>query len=104
MKKLISILLVAFIAVSAFAEVKSVYVNPLQNKSNLDQVVAKRFFKKGILGLTKAKTISVSNGKSAITTGTESAANYDYIMTLTVTKVTVEEASTVGNLIGLVSS
>ena len=104
MKKLISILLVAFIAVSAFAEVKSVYVNPLQNKSNLDQVVAKRFFKKGILGLTKAKTISVSNGKSAITPGTESAANYDYIMTLTVTKVTVEEASTVGNLLGLVSS
>ena len=104
MKKLVAILLMAIIAVSAFAEVKSVYVNPLQNKANLDQTVAKRFFKKGLLGLTKAKTISVASGQYAVTPGTEGSISYDYIMTITVTKVTIEEAGTVGNLFGILGS
>ncbi len=103
MKKFLSILICAAFALAAVAQTKAVYVNPLQNDGGLNDVVAKRLYKKGILGLTKAKTISVAAG-DAITPGSAEAANYDYILTMNITKYTIEEAGTVNNLLGALGS
>lgn len=102
MKKLLSLLACAIIAITASADVKTVYVNPMQNDARVDNVVANRHFKKAMLGLTKAKTISVASGTQAIKPGSSEAGKYDYIMTLNISKATVDEAGTLGNLVGAV--
>jgi len=103
MKKFLSILTCVFLAVSASATVSSVYVNPLQNKAGADAVIAKRLYKKALLGLTKAKTIAVSSGTQSITPGSADAQNYDYIMTIELSAATNTEAGTVGNFLGAFS-
>lgn len=103
MKKLLFILACVFFAVAANARSK-VYVNPMQNNSNAGNVIAQRLYKKGLLGLTKAKTISVASGTSKINPGSNEAQDYDYIMDVTLTKSEVSEAPTVSNLLSLGSS
>jgi len=89
-----------FFAVSASAAVSTVYVNPLQNKAGANAVIAKRLYKKALLGLTKAKTISISSGSQSIAPGSADAQNYDYILTLELAAATNEEAGSIGNLLG----
>ncbi len=103
MKQLLTLLMCAVFALGAMAQTRAVYVNPLKNDGGLNEIIAKRLYKKGILGLTKAKTITVATG-SAITPGSAEAANYDYILTMNVTKYTIEEAGTVNNLLGALGS
>lgn len=104
MKKLLFILACILLTVSASAAVSTVYVNPMQNDANANAVIAKRLYKKALLGLTKAKTISVSSGSKNMTPGSAEANNYDYIMTINLAKATVDEAATVGNLLGALGS
>lgn len=104
MRKLFFLLVCAVMAFSASAESSTVYVNPLTNKSGVDQVIAKRLYKKALLGLTKAKTIAVSSGSGVITPGSPEAADYEYIMDIELRKGTIEEAGTPGNLLGVLSS
>ena len=104
MRKFLSILTCAFLAVSASADVSTVYVNPMQNTAGADAVVAKRLYKKALLGLTKAKTISISSGSRNIVPGSADAGKYDYILTIDLTGATTSEAGTVGNLLGALSS
>ncbi len=104
MRKFLSILTCAFLAVSASADVSTVYVNPMQNTAGADAVVAKRLYKKALLGLTKAKTISISSGSRNIVPGSADAGKYDYILTIDLTGATTSEAGTVSNLLGALSS
>lgn len=104
MRKFLSILTCALLAVSASADVSTVYVNPMQNTAGADAVVAKRLYKKALLGLTKAKTISISSGSRNIVPGSADAAKYDYILTIDLTGATTSEAGTVSNLLGALSS
>ena len=104
MRKFLSILTCAFLAVSASADVSTVYVNPMQNTAGADAVVAKRLYKKALLGLTKAKTISIASGSRNIVPGSADAGKYDYILTIDLTGATTSEAGTVGNLLGALSS
>lgn len=105
MKKiLLTLVCILAMAVSAVAEVKTVYVNPIRNDAGVDAVIAKRLYKKALLGLTKAKTIAVSSGPSVITAGTPDATKYDFIMNLTIKEAPIVEAGTVGNLLGALSS
>lgn len=99
MKK-ISILFVALtIALMASANVFKIYVNPLKTNAYVDNVVAERLFKKGMLGLTKAKTIAVTSGRDALQPGSEAAKAYDYILDMTLTAVNIDEAGTPSNII-----
>lgn len=104
MRKFLSILTCALLAVSASADVSTVYVNPMQNTASADAVVAKRLYKKALLGLTKAKTISISSGSRNIVPGSADAGKYDYILTIDLTGATTSEAGTVSNLLGALSS
>ncbi|MDE6403374.1 MAG: hypothetical protein K2K86_06170 [Muribaculaceae bacterium] len=104
MKKLLFFLACILLTVSASAAVSTVYVNPMQNGANANAVIAKRLYKKALLGLTKAKTISVSSGSKNMTPGSAEANNYDYIMTINLAKAAVEEAGTIGNLLGALGS
>lgn len=104
MRKFLSILTCALLAVSASADVSTVYVNPMQNTAGADAVVAKRLYKKALLGLTKAKTISISSGSRNIVPGSADAGKYDYILTIDLTGATTSEAGTVSNLLGALSS
>lgn len=104
MRKFLSILTCALLAVSASADVSTVYVNPMQNTAGADAVVAKRLYKKALLGLTKAKTISIASGSRNIVPGSADAGKYDYILTIDLTGATTSEAGTVGNLLGALSS
>lgn len=104
MRKFLSILTCAFLAVSASADVSTVYVNPMQNTAGADAVVAKRLYKKALLGLTKAKTISIASGSRNIVPGSADAGKYDYILTIDLTGATTSEAGTVSNLLGALSS
>lgn len=97
---LLSLLTCVFFAVSASAAASTIYVNPLQNKAGADAVIAKRLYKKALLGLTKAKTISISSGSRSIAPGSNEAQNYDYILTLELDAATNEEAGSIGNLLG----
>lgn len=101
MKKLLSLLICALLTLAAFANTSKVYVNALQNEANADGVIAGRLYKKGILGLTRAKTISVASGKT-IKPGSAEVAEYgyDYIMDVILTNATIEEAGTLNNLAG----
>ena len=104
MRKFLSILTCALLAVSASADVSTVYVNPMQNTAGADAVVAKRLYKKALLGLTKAKTISIASGSRNIVPGSADAGKYDYILTIDLTGATTSEAGTVSNLLGALSS
>ena len=105
MRKFLLILVCALLAsIMASAEVRTVYVNPLDNEAHVDGVIAKRLYKKALLGLTKAKTIAVSSGDKIITPGSPDAMNYDYIMTIRLAGATIEEAGTIGNILGAFSS
>lgn len=104
MRKFLSILTCAFLAVSASADVSTIYVNPMQNTAGADAVVAKRLYKKALLGLTKAKTISIASGSRNIVPGSADAGKYDYILTIDLTGATTSEAGTVSNLLGALSS
>ena len=104
MRKFLSILTCAFLAVSESADVSTVYVNPMQNTAGADAVVAKRLYKKALLGLTKAKTISISSVSRNIVPGSANAGKYDYILTIDLTGATTSEAGTVSNLLGALSS
>lgn len=98
MRKFLSLIACVSLAFAALADVSKVYVNPMQNQANnVDKTIANRLFKKGMLGLTKAKTISVASG-DYIKPGTDAAAKYDYIMDITLSKATIEEAGTLNNL------
>lgn len=88
MKKLISLIL--FLCVVAMAnaqERRNVYVNPLENNTSLKATTAGRLYKKGILGLTKANTIAVTQGDHVMTPGSDEAKEYDYILTISVDKI-----------------
>lgn len=104
MKKFLFILACILFAVSASAAVSNVYVNPMQNGSGADAVIAKRLYKKALLGLTKAKTISISSGQKNIAPGSNEAQQYDYILTVNLTDASTSEANSVGNLLGALSS
>lgn len=104
MKKLLTPLLCAFLALSANAAVKTVYVNPLQNTSDADKVIAQRLYKKALLGLTKAKTISISSGSGRIVPGSDEAKAYDYLLDIHLTTAEISEAGTISNLINAFSS
>lgn len=105
MKKIFIFLVCALVAAaSAIAEVKTVYVNPLENEAKADAVIAKRLYKKALLGLTKAKTIAASSGAGKIVPGSSDASKYDYIMTIVLEETPITEAGTLGNLLGVVSS
>lgn len=104
MKKLLFILACAFGAISASASVSTVYVNPIKNESGADAVIVKRLYKKALLGLTKAKTISVSSGANSVVPGSSDSQNYDYILSINLTDATITEAGTVGNLLGVLGS
>lgn len=103
MKKLLFILVCAIFAVSASADVSTVYVNPIQNHSGVSSVIAKRLYKKALLGLTKAKTIAIVSGPKNVSPGSDEAQTYDYIMTIDITEATVTEAGSIGNIIGEIS-
>lgn len=104
MKKILFILLCSIFAVSVNADVSTVYVNPIQNSAGANAVIAKRLYKKALLGLTKAKTISISSGSESITPGSDEAQIYDYILTLNLSKAETSEAASIGNLLGSLSS
>lgn len=104
MKKLVLLLLSVFMVFSASAAVKTVYVNPMHNSARADDVIAKRLYKKALLGLTKAKTIAVSSGPNELKPGSEDALKYDFILTIDLSGAKVEEAGTIGNLLGALSS
>lgn len=104
MKKILFILLCSIFAVSVNADVSTVYVNPIQNSAGANAVIAKRLYKKALLGLTKAKTISISSGFESITPGSDEAQIYDYILTLNLSKAETSEAASIGNLLGSLSS
>lgn len=104
MKKILLIFAAALIAISASAEVWTVYVNPLQNQTNANATITKRLYKKALLGLTKAKTIAVSSGDAVIKPGSPEAAQYNYIMTINLAKASIEEAATLGNILGALGS
>ncbi len=94
----------ALLSVSVYAAVRNVYVNPLKNSAGVNEVVAKRLYKKALLGLTKAKTIAAASGPDAVAPGSPEAQNYDYILTFVLRNATTEEAGTIGNLMGALSS
>lgn len=104
MKKLLTLLLCVVTALSANATVKTVYVNPLQNTSDADKVIAKRLYKKALLGLTKAKTISISSGSGRIVPGSEEAKAYDFLLDIHLTDAKISEAGTISNLINAFST
>lgn len=104
MKKILFSILCVFLTISASATVRSVYVNPIRNESNADNVVVKRLYKKALLGLTKAKTISVSSGSSRVVPGSAEAKNYDYILDIRLTSSEISEANTLSNLLDAFSS
>lgn len=105
MRKLLTILMCALLSTaSVLADVSNVYVNPIENKAAVDAVIAKRMYKKALLGLTKAKTISVASGNKVVAPGSPEAAKYDYIMTIRLDDATISEAGTVGNLLGAFGS
>ena len=77
MRKLLTILMCALLSTaSVLADVSNVYVNPIENKAAVDAVIAKRMYKKALLGLTKAKTISVASGNKVVAPGSPEAAKY----------------------------
>lgn len=104
MKKFLSIAVCAVLAIAANADVSTVYVNPLKNNSGVNSVIANRLYKKALLGLTKAKTISISSGANTVAPGSPEAQAYDYILTIDLAKATTEEAASIGNLLGAFSS
>lgn len=104
MKKFFASVICAIIlAVPALADVSKVYVNPMQNSAGANSVTVKRLYKKALLGLTKAKTISINSGNT-LTPGSADANNYDYILTLNLTNAEVTEAGTINNFLGAFSS
>lgn len=104
MKKLVLLLFSVFMVFSASAAVKTIYVNPMQNSARADDVISKRLYKKALLGLTKAKTIAVSSGTNELKPGSADALKYDYILTIDLSGAKTEEAGTIGNLLGALSS
>lgn len=105
MKKIIIATFCAiFFAFMAAAEASKVYVNPLNNSANANSVIAKRLYKKALLGLTKAKTISIVSGDANLAPGSDDAMNYDYIMTIDLSDATISEANSIGNLLGTLGS
>lgn len=100
MKKLFLILMCAVLSMSVDAAVRSVYVNPLRNSGGANEVVAKRLYKKALLGLTKARTIATASGPDAMKPGSPEAQNYDYILTFNISEASTSEAASVGNLLG----
>lgn len=99
MRKFLIIITTILLAVSANAAASRVYVNPMRNEAGADAVVAKRLYKKALLGLTKAKTISISSGSKSIAPGSPEAQNYDYILSIDLTGATTSEAGSLGNLL-----
>lgn len=96
MRKFLLLLVGFILTFSVTAAVKSVYVNPMQNQSGVDAVIAKRLYKKALLGLTKSKTISISSGSKDIAPGSEEAQKYDYILSINLAKVTITEKTDLG--------
>lgn len=101
MKKFLLILLCSIFAASISADVSNVYLNPIQNSAGANAVIAKRLYKKALLGLTKAKTISIASGSKIMTPGSDEAKKYDYILTIDLSETEITEAASVGNIINL---
>lgn len=88
MKKIIFFLLFLCVVAGMSAQQRrAIYVDPVQNNTDLRDNIANRLYKKGVLGLTKARTIAVTAGDHKMTPGSEEALNYDYILTPTVSKI-----------------
>lgn len=88
MKKITSLLVMLCVFTIAFAQQRrNVYVNPIKNNTELQKSTANRLYKKGVLGLTKARTLAVTAGDHDLTPGSEEAAAYDYILTMNVNKI-----------------
>lgn len=104
MKKILLIFAVMLLALTVNADVWTVYVNPLQNQTNVDATITKRLYKKAVLGLTKARTIAVTAGKTALKPGTPEAQQYMYIMNINLAKASIEEAASLGNILGSLGS
>lgn len=100
MKKSLLSLLCAVIAFVASAEPSTVYVNPLHNNAGAESLIANRIYKKALLGLTKARTISITSGDRTIHPRSDEAKNYHYIMDINLNTAEVEEAGSLGNLAG----
>lgn len=86
MKKiLLSLLLLVCVTSVAMAQYRrQIYVNPLQNNSELSSTTANRLYKKGMLGLTKSRSIAVTRGEQVLPPGQAAGEVYDYILTFTI--------------------
>lgn len=102
MKKIISLLfLICVVTVMSAQQRRTIYVNPIQNNTELQDNITNRLYKKGVLGLTKARTIAVTAGEQPMTPGSDESVNYDYILTMTVDKI--DATDLVGDLKEVVS-
>ncbi len=81
------LMLVCVVTIAMAQQRRAIYVNPVQNNTELKDNIANRLYKKGVLGLTKARTIAVTTGDRAMKPGSEEAQPYDYILTMTVNKI-----------------
>lgn len=88
MKKIISLfVLLCVITIASAQQMRNVYVNPVKNNTELEERTLNRLYKKGVLGLTKARTISTTTGDHVMTPGSDESLGYNYILTMTVDKI-----------------